>query len=232
VLVVYGKDPNTQWDFIKYDDIISSPGFNPRAPRASEKFVFKGENALMKSIVYLREGKARSVIYFTQGSGELDMNEQGGRGAERAGGGMGQLVERLKKGNYEVKELKFGLGTTTVPSDAAVIVVVRPGGNGTPMPANATKALREYMDGVGGKKGKMLVLLDLVAQRNGALVSSGLESLLGEYGVKVDNERVLALRGPTNNPADIICSTNPLSSNPVARALMMGSNRLMPLFFR
>src|SRR5262249_34884840 len=155
LLVVYGTEPNTSYDFIKYDDLISQE-FGPRGTTSS-KFTFKGENALMRSIVYLTENKTKAVVYFTQGNGEPDLNDSGAGGMAGGEGGLGQLRDRVGRSNYDVKELKFGPGFKAVPADADVVVVARPGGNGQPLPEVGVRALRDFVSGAGGKKKGKLV---------------------------------------------------------------------------
>src|SRR5262249_29331329 len=160
---------------------------------------FKGENALMKAIVTLREGKS-PVVYFTQGNGEYDLNN---RGFERRGDpGLGVLAEKLRKNNYEVKELKLGPGET-MPSDADVVAVVRQGGQGLQLPDHTVKALQDYMSGADkGKKGKLLLLADAVVHGDGKWVETGLEGLLSQYGVRLGKERLLALNS-RGSPTDL-----------------------------
>ena len=224
LLVVYGTEPNTTYDFIKYEDLVSEPGLNPRGGQASSKFTFKGENALVKSIVYLSEGKSKAVVYFTQGNGELDAND---RGRGRDDSGIGALRDRVARANYDVKDLKLGLGTKAVPEDAAVVVVARPGGFGQPMAPDAVQALRDYLAGTGRKnKGTLVVLLDVVAQRDGRMAATGLEALLAEYGVKANNDRVISVQ--TRPPTYVLGVANSRSNNPVAAAFSQGS---LPVVF-
>jgi hypothetical protein len=237
LLVVYGveaegKEP--EWDFIKYDDLVTEPSTGMRG-MPSAKYTFKGENALMKTLVYLSEGKTRAVVYFTQGNGELDLDD---RSVERVDAGLGVLSERIGKSNFDVKPLRFGTGTREVPADADAVIVVRPGGGGVPMSEDAVKALTEYMDkGAGGKKGKMMVLFDVVALPNGAMLQTGLEPLVEKFGVKPLNDRVLALDerhmfvlGRRPQAIDIIGIANSRSANAIARAYAAGS-QLSTVFF-
>jgi hypothetical protein len=229
LLVVYGTEPNTSYDFIKYDDIFTE-GFNPRGMGGgATKSTFKGENSLVKSLVYLTENKTKAVVYFTQGNGELDVNDRGG-GAGREDNGLGTLRDRVASSNYDVKELKFGPGVKAVPDDADVVVVARPGGSGQPLPEAAVSALRDFVTGAGGKKkGKLVVLFDVVTQRNGGWVRTGLEGLMAECGVRVADDRVLNLQG--RNPTRVIGIANPNSTNPLVKAFVVGGNQFMPFVF-
>jgi hypothetical protein len=218
LLVVYGTAPQAQWDFVPFND-LRSESFNPRDPESVPKYIFKGEDALMKMITYLQEGKSRMKVYFTQGDGELDLND---RGLERGDQGMGLLHDRLVKGNYEVNELRL-TADKGVPADADVVVVARPGGNGLPLPDYAVKALRDYANGVNRKKkGRLIVLLDVVTRTDGGMVKTGLEALLAGRNVRAGDDRVLTVgrskQTAKDDPTDLWVITNWRSKNPVAQA--------------
>jgi hypothetical protein len=232
LLVVYGTGPNAQADFVKYDDIYTE-GFSPMGGGGGSKPTFKGENGLVKALVYLAENKTKAVVYFTQGNGELDVNDRGA-GAGREDNGLGVLRDRLASSNYDVKELIFGPGVKAVPDDADVVVVARPGGNGRPMPDAAVGALRDFASGAGRKKkGKLVVLFDVVTQQDGGWVRTGLEGLMGQYNVRVGDDRVmsLALVLQTDDPTFLLVQANPASNNPVAKAFADQSDRLTRFLF-
>jgi hypothetical protein len=178
----------------------------------------------MKTIDFLSQGKSRAVIYFTQGNGEPDLNERRGDVPDQ---GLGVLSERIGKGNYDVKPLSFGPDFNGIPEDADVVVMVRPGSAAAPVPEAGVRALRDYLNGAGGrKKGKLMLLLDVQVQPNGAMVRSGLEELCEEYGVKVGNNRVLSAR--LSNPLQLLVEVNERSRNPVAQAF---AGRELPFAF-
>src|SRR5207249_4939853 len=92
LLVLYGSDPQIEHQFIKYDDLVSS---DPAAgPSGKARLLFKGEDALMTALNALEEGKTQTVVYFTQGHGELDINDSFSAEADK---GAGALRERLEK---------------------------------------------------------------------------------------------------------------------------------------
>jgi len=163
----------------------------------------------MKKINYLEEGKAKATVYFTQGNNELALNAANPAGANP---GLSNLKERLEKAGYEVKELKFGPESDKVPADAAVVVVARPT---TELSPTAQKALHDYMLGPDAK-GKMVVLTDALAGRDGRVVKTGLEGLLREFNVQAEDNRVLSLR--TRRPGWVLVEPEPNSRNPIARA--------------
>jgi hypothetical protein len=202
ILLLYGTDPDVASEFIKFDELMNRPsGFG-----ADEKahVEFKGENALIGKLGLLTEGKSKPVVYVTQGNGELELNNGD---TSRVDVGMGVLRDHLSRANYELKELKLDATTDKVPDDATIVVVARPT---QPLPAAAVTALEKYVRGDGKKKGKLMVLLDVVrGGEGGGMLQTGLEPLLMEYGVRVGNERVGSLRGALRVPA----MANPQSEN-------------------
>jgi hypothetical protein len=219
LLVLYGPEGKVENEYVKLEDFYSR-----QADRSGETsgHVFKGESALMKALTFLAQGKSRSVIYFTQGHEELDWND---RSTDRPDQGLGALRDELSRGNYDLKELRFGPDTKRVPEDADVVVIARPR---LELPANAIQALRDYLKGAGGKKGKLIVLLDVITRRDGGMVRTGLEGLLREFNVQVGDDRVLdATRRPPNDLA-VVANFN--SSNPIAKAFVSG-RRLTPFNF-
>ncbi len=153
MLVIYGTEPNATHEFIPRKDL-----FSDTSTEDTPRFDFKGEPALVKALTYLSEGK-KSVVYFTQGHGELDLNN---RDTQRPDTGVGLATDKLTKSNYDVKPLTFEPGKAKVPDDADVVVVARPR---TELPADDIAALRNYVNGDGKKKDKLFVLFDVVTTR-------------------------------------------------------------------
>lgn len=220
VLVVHGTEPNTTSQFIKAEELAE----NTSGPNADRAYVFKGENALLNALTHLTSGKAQAIVYFTQGNGEVDLNDQ-----DRAhfDSGLGVLQEELNKINFQTHPLNLGPKTTSIPEDADIVVVARPREK---IPDNAVKALRDYLQGTNrkdNKKGKLIVLFD-VTIRKGAVVPTGLEALMGEYGVKLGNDRVMCVR---SDPLMLTTIANPRSSNPIARSFTpRGGATLFPFY--
>jgi hypothetical protein len=220
LLVVYGEEGKADHQVVKDSDLFAVD------PASREnRFIFKGEDGLMTALSYLEEGKSRPVVYFTQGNGEPDLNDST---SPEEGRGLGALRERLQKGNYQIKGLKFGpvasakskdplvVISDRVPDDAETVVIAGPR---IALPDFALKALRDYMnppaDKSGKKKGKLIVMLDQVITPAKEEVKTGLEGLLAEFEVKVGNNRVLSYK-PTD-PYRIPILGNFGSRNPVAR---------------
>src|SRR5262249_31939687 len=159
-------------------------------------------------------------IYFTQGNGELDLNDQ----ERRLDRGLEVLRERLEKANYQVKGLQLvgvDVGkkedarlvvSTVVPEDAAVVVIAGPR---NPFPPEALTPLTSYMKPADPKRkpGKLIVLLDVVI-RDGQMVQTGLENWLAEYNVEVGNNRLLNVQ--LSQRTQMLVAPNPrLRGNPI-----------------
>ena len=118
VLLVTGTKPDYKTEFIGYHDLFSDEGGAAGGP---PKHLFKGESVFFRKLRFLAEGKKKQVVYFTQGNGELDLNNYS---ATKEDEGMGQLREVLEQNaNVEVKELRFDLQTEKVPDDATIILI-------------------------------------------------------------------------------------------------------------
>jgi hypothetical protein len=231
LLVVYGTPPDVNTRFINYQELQEQPDFMSR----NQARVFRGETALMTELSFLVEGKEKPVVYFTQGNGELDLNEMPGQAMMQLDEGLGALKQSLQQNNYIVKGLQLapvaGVGggkpdvvvSNQVPADAAIVVIAGPR---QPFAEHALKALRDYMNPAdpNAKKGKLVALLDptLNPEKTG-LLRTGLESLLAEYNVQVGNDRVLQLgASAARSPTDVLARTNPSRAvrdeNPIAAA--------------
>jgi hypothetical protein len=179
---------------------------------AKPAFEFLGPNQLFQ----------KWVVYFTQGNQELDLNDTEISIPDR---GLSELKRRLEQGGYEVRGLQLASGPVTkasnpqlevsnrVPDNAGVVVIARPR---IPFAAHAVAALREYMDRrtEGKKKGKLVVLADVVATPDKRMQKTGLEDFLAEYGVQVGNGQVMNLIA-SFRPQDVPAVPNPDSQNPL-----------------
>lgn len=195
-------------------------------------YSFLGENALLKTLQWLTEGKL--VLYFTQGHGELKLD---GAPAPRAPGrregaeSISTLRSRVgERKGVEVKPLTLDGNTKAIPDDAGAVVIARPT---RPFGKAEVEALRNYVKRNATTRkakdsgreeeavtaGKLFVLLDPVTQKTGdstTMMKTGLEELLAEYNVRVGMNRILTpnLRVPTA----VICWAAEDSTNPIARA--------------
>jgi hypothetical protein len=216
LLVVSGTEPKEDSQFIKPTDLYEFPPFDPmQRRRTREEPTFKGEDALMTAITYLEEGKSKPVVYFLQGHGELDISRsvEGNRPQHKAD----ELRSLLEKANYTVKPLRLSAAaqdkpeegaevvSAKVPDDASVVVIAGPR---TQLGRDTIAALDQYMNPKekDKKKGKMLVLLDIVVGPDKQMIRTGLEDFLARFNVEVGNDRILSL--DQNNPELVIAAPN------------------------
>jgi hypothetical protein len=220
VLIVYGTKPNTKHEFIKATDLFEQK-FGADAGR---NFSFKGENALLNALTLLSSGQKKAVVYFTQGNGELGFAD---RQADRMDAGMGSLIDELNRINFETHELAVTPDTDKVPDDADIVVIARPSGE---FPAKFVTALRDYLKGANrtdNKKGKLMVLFDVVQRGGkGPMIRTGLEALVAEYSMRVNDNRVLDLLN-REEPLLVNSLANPRSTNTVARSFTSEEGALL-----
>ncbi len=230
ILVVYGREPNTEHQFISKTALYS--GSDMFAAQRENRF-FKGESELLTALSYLSGGKQKPIVYFTQGNGELDITDARSREIDK---GAGILKQRLERDNITVKGLELSsiegrtsknpdvVISTTVPKDATVVVIAGPR---QLLPEYAVKALRDYMKASGSAtgqgKGKMIVMLDVVVDPEGRMVRTGLEEFLSEFNVKVGDNRVLQISARISDSPQFVralASPEPAvqARNPVAAA--------------
>ncbi|MCS6849976.1 MAG: Gldg family protein [Gemmataceae bacterium] len=224
LLVVYGTEPEVGSKLIKQSELYVHD-FS-RRPGERESFKFKGEDLLMGALAELSEGGAKPIIYATQGNGEYDLNDTT---TSRPNQGLGIFKERLEKRNYEVKPLTFLPGQSKIPDDAAIVLIA---GITRPLPDDAVKALREYLNpsDPNKKKGKLFLLTGLTLGPDGNPVSTGLEELLSGYGVQLKNERIFSIPTPGSfirSPSMCAAQVNQTLRNPIAEAFR---DRVFALF--
>jgi hypothetical protein len=215
VLVVYGDESPRDHRFIRRDDLFTFDERRgmTRSSGESESFKFKGEDALMTQLRSLTEGKQKTVIYFTQGNGELDLKSFD---SARADQGLGNLKDRLEKRGFKVEPLTFGLGTAKVPDDATVVVIAGPRSAFSP---EAVKALRDYLT---RPTGRLLLLLEPPTAMLQGPQPTGLEGLLRDYEVNIPNQRLLAVpvaQLGQRTPTDVLVRTSSdRRDNPISAA--------------
>jgi hypothetical protein len=231
-LVIYGAPPEENHRFITVDDLYSFDAMG--GPR---ELKFKGEDAIMTALSALSEGKSKPVTYFTQGHGELDLNDSDDT---RFDVGAGALKSRLEKRNYEIKPLTFNPAKPRIPDDASIIVIARPS---IPFSADAIEALRGFMKPTDPtkKKGKLLVFFDVATTPEKTMARTGLENFLKEFNVDVANDIVLTLgyrtrefSGLLTGPTQVLAQFNPriARENPVAelfRGALIKLNNVRPV---
>jgi hypothetical protein len=188
ILILYGSGKARDSRFVKYTDL-----FDVRVAQGGS--LFKGEQAVMTELSLLQEGKSRPTIYFTQGNGELDLND-GVRDPNRLNEGAGILKRQLELIHYKVKGLQLAeiptesrdpniVVETKIPDDCGVLVIAGPR---FPWPHFAIKALDDYLV---KRQGRALIYFDKVLSIDRKLVNTGLEKYLEKFNVVVGEDRVL-----------------------------------------
>ncbi|MFT3881434.1 MAG: Gldg family protein [Gemmatales bacterium] len=206
------QDPNSDKPlstFIKQDDLEeSSPGIPGQS--AGRRF-FKGEAAIYTALRDFRQEKKKVTVYFTQDSGELSIDEAAARGQRntQVSRTILNLKRRLEKAGYTVKPLSLGEQTLNskdaakVPDDALAVIVADPL-RMTPEKAAVLDAYLKRPKAEGVEPGKLLAFFDPHFAPDGKVLPTGLESVLGTYGVQVGQDVIYSIlsrdtnRDPTN----------------------------------
>jgi hypothetical protein len=170
------EQPNT---FIPVSDLIDTVPVGRQAVVIS----FQAENRLLTEIAYLADARENEVIYFTQDNGELTLDGAGARS-------MSAVAQVLRDRRMKVQPLTIDEKKPEVPANAAAVVVAGPQ---TPFaPEGPTmKALRAYLKPTDpkAKPGKLLAYLPAIRGGRNEVIPTGLEGLIGEYGVQVAADR-------------------------------------------
>lgn len=217
-LIVAVGDDEKRYSAVKFDDIVRVER-DPRTGRPSGQF-FDGEKVLVRELLFLAESKTKPVVYFTQGSGELNVTP--GPDAPNREQSAEQLKGYLEKINFVVKPLVFEKTAPKVPDDATVIVVADPKLGVAP---EFAAVLKKYMaePQANGKKGKLIVLAGpSPTVKNDAVQPTGLEDLLAGFNIKPIPAFLMNQPTQQTGPDVIQCTVDPraaAASNPIVRNL-------------
>jgi ABC-type uncharacterized transport system involved in gliding motility auxiliary subunit len=142
---------------------------------------FNAEGLLVSAILELTEEKPPTV-YFAKGHGASEGKiERGGREDE---GGLFWLANRLKeRENIEAKPLNL-VQAKEIPEDAKILVIHRPA---TKYGEKEILLLRDFLK----RGGRLCVMVDALDAKG--FVETGLGGLLGEWGLKLGRNFVLAV---------------------------------------
>jgi hypothetical protein len=165
----------TKYKQVPMDELLQqdmSQYRNPYMPAEPPKF--KGEEAITSAIINVTEAK-QTTLCFTTGHGERDFDDYDDAK------GLSEIGKVLKRDNYKLEKVNL-FEKKQVPEDCDLLVVAGPT---KPFRTEEATAIQNYLS----KNGKLLVMLE---PRIVAKSPSGLESLLAEHGVKV-NEDVVVL---------------------------------------
>lgn len=240
VLLVYGAIPDDPvaaqppHTFVPANKIYEeTPGMRGKGRGAK---VFKAEGEIFKELHYLSAGKKKRTLYFLQGNGELDINNQeaGDRTTYHeplSVGGCFKLVERLKKDNFDVHGLKFEKQLKKeenvvfvqeagpdkrkdIPDDAYAVVLAGPTER---MPKETLDAMERYVD----RGGRLLVFFETIFdEKYTRMRISGFEDFLRKYGVDVRPEYAITYptqNSPVREPRETLVFTPPRPETELAK---------------
>jgi hypothetical protein len=213
VLVQLGSDSNRA-AYVGLRDFFNETNRGER--------IFEGEGRLIRELLFLADNKAKTVVYVTQGSGELALVPKRG---ER---GFSLIAEKLGLINCDVKPLVVDPKQPRVPADANLVIVPDPV---TPLPKATADAIGDYLLPAtpNTKRGKFLILAGPnPAPDNKALVPTGLESPLKSLGVELGREQLFSdpdTNGVTFMPVAVPAAE---STSPIAREYTGMAIRFFP----
>ncbi|MEJ2086070.1 MAG: GldG family protein [Acidobacteriota bacterium] len=141
---------------------------------------FKGEQVFTSTLLELMESRKPKVV-FTTGHGELKLDDL-------SPGGLSSARELLGQDNFELEEW-MSLGESDVPEGTDLVVIA---GSTSSWLEPELEMLRHYLHG----GGRMLILLDPTLSPTDGLVETGLETLLGDFGVEVGRNIVVDPANP------------------------------------
>lgn len=143
---------------------------SPLRQQEARLISFDGEAVFTSTIQALVEGKP-SVVYFLTGHGEMSLEDAS------SFDGAGKVKPFLKRDNIDLRELNM-LEVGDIPEDADALVVIGPRQS---LASFEVEAIAAYLE----RNGKLLLL-------QGPDTTSGLESILPQYGLRLANDIVRA----------------------------------------
>jgi hypothetical protein len=147
--------------------------YNKTKDGAPERSAFQGEQAITAALLDVSSPE-RKKIYFLAGHGELRPDETD------LNHGLSSVRDQLRVRNFDVDGVDLSL-TRKVPEDASLLIAVAPQSRFSPA---EQELLRGYLRSKAGR----LLLFFTPGYPSG---SSGLEDLLLDWGVLVDDDLVL-----------------------------------------
>ncbi|MBM3994038.1 MAG: hypothetical protein FJ303_07780 [Planctomycetes bacterium] len=243
VLIVFGVNPEAYTPDPKkpapaHSFVTKEKLFDPDRLRSTDKekpvYSFKGEDAIIKELKFLAEGRVQRKVYFLQGNDEIDISgaSLGFRRDARdnfSKVSAKELVGTLTADNYKVVGLTFSEDKPgkrgdnvlakegadkkkEIPEDCDTLIIA---GAAKQLTTEILDAVERYMD---HRDGKLIVFLDVFSDESWTkMQNSGIEGLLGKYGVKVSDEYLLAVLGKNRNPHFMPASGPDTSDNVLAQ---------------
>lgn len=173
VVITCGAGTGKRHEVLSHRDLIRLRG--ERGGGIGE-IEFYGEQALTAALVRLADHRPQMIVTCLTGHGELSLADDHPQSAR----GLGILAERMRSLDIAFRPLRL-TGQTGIPSETDVLLIAGPQ---NPLDADEITALRSYFK----HGGRALVLFDRAD-------TSGLFSLMQEYGVLVGRDRVFMRSG-------------------------------------
>jgi hypothetical protein len=186
--------------------ILVQCGGNPRIltmddlyqVRNTEPQAFQGEQVITSAILSVASPTAKK-IYFLVGHGEMSPDDAD------ATRGLSAAREQLRLRNYDVGTIELG-PDHPIPDDASLLIAVAPQGIYAPF---EQEQLRQYLH---ARAGKLILFLP-------PGYSNGLDSLLQDWGVTVDDDQIRDT-GPDNVTEDDDLIIRDFQPHPITQALI------------
>ena len=160
----------------------------------NQRTAFIGEQAFTAALLGVTSTE-KTKIYFLTGHGEMDIN---GTDFTR---GLSEILVALRERNYTIAQLDLTRardlpGAPAIPSDADLLLSI---GAQTRYEPNEQELLRDYMT---ARAGRIILCVPP------GIAPTGLENLLGEWGILVDNTWVYDPASTSQQPGygDLILS--------------------------
>ena len=165
-------DPEKEPGLVKEAGLTrSGPRVVVRQCHSDAKVASPTEEDLTNALVKVTHQTQRK-IYFLDGHGEADLDDKGP-------GGFSSLVERMANEGLKAQKLPFGNGE--IPTDAAAVVIA---GAEKPLLPAEVAILRKYLE----EGGHVIAMVE-------PFTPTGLEPLLKDWGVTVDNGVIIDQAG-------------------------------------
>lgn len=208
ILLVLGEDEKRA-SFVSFTELVKSQG--------QGKLVFEGEGRLVRELLFLADNKSKTVVYVTQGSGEMGLMPP----RRQTDITMSVMAEKLGMINCDVRPLMFDDKVKEVPADAGLVIVANPTSS---LSKEAVAAITAYANPADPQKpkGKLLILAGPNRSADGKSVSAtGLDPLLANWMITLGPDQIYGEQFD-RNPRSIafpIVTAHPDSTSPVAREL-------------
>jgi hypothetical protein len=158
---------------------------------------------------------AKTVIYVTQGSGELSLTPNQ-RSPERS---ISKLVEKLKQVNCDVRPLVIDAKNPAVPGDASLVLIADPISS---LPKPVADAIGIYVlpGDKQSKRGKFILLSGPNPSQDGKSIQTiGFEPQLTSLGIALGKEQIFSDPDRNNMTAMPVVGPSPESNSPIAKEM-------------